>query len=185
MNNMHKTTELNTERLLLRPFAASDSEALYAYAKNPNVGPNAGWKPHASQKESTTILKELFLNRREIWAIVMKKENLLIGSIGLHSDNKRTLPDIRMVGYSLGEPYWGQGYVTEAVKAVLGYGFGPMMLELISAYCYPDNAGSQRVLEKCGFHREGIIKRAEMLFDGQIRDHLCFSLSRRNFFTAD
>ena len=180
---MHKPTELHTERLLLRPFTSDDAEAFYNYAKNPNVGPRAGWKPHASKKESAAILKELFLNRQGIWAIVLKKENLLIGSIGLTSDSKRTPSDVRMLGYSLDEPCWGRGYTTEAVKAVLGYGFGPMMLALISAYSYPDNAGSQRVLEKCGFSREGTIRRAEKLYDGQIRDLICFSVSRHDFFT--
>jgi putative acetyltransferase len=58
-----------------------------------------------------------------------------------------------MIGYAIGEDYWGKGFATEAVLAVLRFGFEELGLDLISAYCYPFNKRSQRVFEKCGIYR--------------------------------
>lgn len=66
--------------------------------------------------------------------------------------------------------------MTEALRAVTEYGFERMSLDLISATCYPDNARSRRVLEKCGFAYEGRLHRAELLWNGEVRDHLLFYL---------
>lgn len=66
--------------------------------------------------------------------------------------------------------------MTEALRAVTEYGFERMSLDLISATCYPDNARSRRVLEKCGFAYEGRLHHAELLWNGEVRDHLLFYL---------
>lgn len=166
--------DLYTNRLLLRPFREDDAEALYEYSKGPNVGPNAGWKPHESLTESADILRVAFLNQPSVWAIVRQTDGRLMGSCGMIHDPKRENEAVRMLGYAIGEDYWGCGYMTEAVGAVLRAGFCEMGLELISATCYPDNTRSRRVLEKCGFEYEGTLHRAEKLYNGQIKDHLCF-----------
>ena len=80
---------LETERLLLRGFTTEDAAELYEYAKNPNVGPHAGWKPHESIEESLEIITDLFLVKYHIWAIVDKASGKMIGSIGLEEDSKR------------------------------------------------------------------------------------------------
>ena len=90
-----------------------------------------------------------------------------------------------MLGYWLDEKYWGQGFMSEAVKSVLNYGFTQMGLHLITANCYPHNQRSQRVLQKNGFIYEGLLHQAELMYNGQIYDHLCYylensSLSRKN-----
>ncbi|MGI6181477.1 MAG: GNAT family N-acetyltransferase [Agathobaculum sp.] len=169
--------ELKTARLLLRPFRADDTEALYAYSKDEPVGRNAGWKPHESLLESNDILHLVFLDQPSVWAIERKADGRMIGSIGLIADSKREYGSVRSLGYALGVDYWGQGFMTEAVQAVLRYGFGPMSLDLITATCYPDNPASRRVLEKCGFRYEGTLHRAELLYNGEIKDHLCFYLT--------
>ena len=81
---------IETERLKLTPWTSSkdDAEGLYAYAKDPDVGPNAGWKPHASVEESAEIIRELFLPN-EVWAIRDKENGKIIGSIGLEPDRRR------------------------------------------------------------------------------------------------
>jgi len=94
-------------------------------------------------------------------------------------------PHARMLGYWLKEECWGQGFMTEAVQSVLNYGFIQMNLHLITANCYPHNQRSQRVLEKNGFIYEGRLHQAELMYNGQIYDHLCYylenpSLSRKN-----
>jgi len=64
---------LETERLILRRFRETDLDDFNEYAKNPNVGPNAGWKPHESKEESMEILKQ-FIDSKEVWAIVEKAQ---------------------------------------------------------------------------------------------------------------
>lgn len=172
--------ELSTARLTLRPFREDDTEALYAYSKDEAVGRNAGWKPHESLMESSDILHLVFLDQPSVWAIERKSDKRLLGSVGLIADSKRQYGSARSLGYALGVDYWGQGYMTEAVRAVLRCGFGPMSLDLISATCYPDNPASRRVLEKCGFVYEGMLHRAELLYNGEIKDHLCFCLTRED-----
>lgn len=167
---------LTTERLTLRPFREDDVEALYAYSKDEEVGRNAGWKPHESLLESSDILHLVFLNQSSVWAIERQTDRRLMGSIGLITDSARQYGSARSLGYALGIDYWGQGYMTEAVRAAVRFGFGQMGLDLISATCYPDNPASRRVLEKCGFQYEGVLHRAELLYNGQVKDHLCFYL---------
>ena len=81
---------IETERLLLRPWRLEDAADMYAYAKNPNVGPNAGWKPHESVEESKAILESWIHSDEEedIWAIVPKETGRACGSIGLHQDGR-------------------------------------------------------------------------------------------------
>ena len=98
-----------------------------------------------------------------------------MGSIGLITDSARQYGSARSLGYALGIRYWGQGYMTEAVRAVIRFGFEKMSLDVISATCYPDNLASRRVLEKCGFQYEGTLHRAEMLYNGRSRITCTFS----------
>ena len=167
---------LTTERLTLRPFREDDVEALYAYSKDEAVGRNAGWKPHESLLESSDILHLVFLGQSSVWAIERQSDRRLMGSIGLITDSARQYGSSRSLGYALGVDYWGQGYMTEAVREAIRFGFRQMGLDLISATCYPDNPASRRVLEKCGFQYEGTLHRAELLYSGQVKDHLHFYL---------
>ncbi len=168
---------LTTPRLTLRPFREDDVQALYDYSKDEAVGRNAGWKPHESLLESSDILHLVFLDQPAVWAIERTADRKLMGSVGLIVDCARQYGSARSLGYALGVDYWGQGYMTEAVREVLRYGFREMMLDLVSATCYPKNARSRRVLEKCGFEYEGTLRRAELLYNGEIEDHLHFCLT--------
>ena len=106
------------------------------------------------------MLHLMFLDQPTVWAIERRGDGRLMGSIGLIADSARQYGSVRSVGYSLGTAYWGRGYMTEALRAVTEYGFERMSLDLISATCYPDNARSRRVLEKCGFAYEGCTVRS-------------------------
>lgn len=171
---------LHTDRLLLRRFYFSDLDDLFEYAKNPSVGPNAGWRPHKSKRESLMVLRQ-FINSGEVWAIVYKDNNKVIGSIGLHEDQKRSYKKARRIGYALNEKYWGKGIATEATKRVLKYGFEIMNLDIITVYHYPHNQRSKRVIEKCGFKYEGILRKASILYDGNICDEVCYSMTKNEY----
>lgn len=173
MNN-----ELRTERLLLRPFAETDLEAFFLCCQNPHLGDNAGWKPHETMEESREILHQVFIGQENIWAVIRQEDQRLIGSIGIIPDPKRENPQALMLGYWLDENFWGKGYMTEATKVVLKYGFEQLNLSIITANCYPHNKRSQKVLEKQGFEYEGVLHQAEVSYDGQLLDHLCYYLRK-------
>lgn len=171
---------IETDRLILDQWRKKDAQDLYDYAKNPNVGPNAGWKPHADVKESKKIIKTIFMPN-QVWAIRDKITGIVIGSIGFEPDKYRAGIKSKEMGYSLSEAYWGKGVMTEAAKSVIHYGFKQMQLEMITITTGPDNKRSQSVIKKCGFTYEGTLRRAYKVFDGTHRDVLCHSLMREEY----
>ena len=174
-------SEITLERLVLRPIVLTDAQAIFEYSRRPLVGPNAGWKPHESIEETLDIMKMMFLEQETVWGIVIKETGDLIGTIGLIDDPKRENPSAKMVGYAMSDLHWGRGYMTEAVRGAIQHGFEKCGFTLISAYCYPENARSKRVIEKCGFVYEGTLRLAEQLFTGEVRDNMCFSLTAMQY----
>jgi len=172
---------LETERLIIRRFRKEDLDDFYEYPRNPNVGPNAGWKPHSSKQESREILRH-FINNPSVWALVDKSTNKVIGSIGLHEDRKRDHQNAKMLGYVLAEPYWGKGLMTEAAKRMIKYAFEELRIDLLSVYHYPHNQRSKRVIEKCGFHYEGTLRQASTIYNGNIYDDVCYSLTKEEYY---
>lgn len=174
---------IETERLLLTPWTTdeTDVEGLYAYAKNPNVGPNAGWSPHASLEESKEIIETLFLPN-EVWAIREKESGKIMGSIGLEPDRRRENVKSLEMGYSLGEEYWGHGYMTEAAHAVMDYAFNELDIVVMAICTGPENKRSQRVIEKCGFKFEGIQRKGYHIYDGSDRDNMVYSILREEYY---
>lgn len=144
---------LHTERLLLRPWNKADAEGLYEYAKDPELGPIAGWPPHQSIEESRNVIQN-FLTGKECYAICEKENGKAIGSIELklngHTDMTERDDECEL-GYWLGKPYWGRGYMSEAAKELLRHGFED--LGMITIWCgyYDGNSKSKRVQEKVGF----------------------------------
>ena len=143
---------IETERLILTPWTESreDAEGLYAYAKDPDVGPNAGWKPHESIEESAMIIKEMFIPETT-WAIREKETGKIVGSIGLMPDRRREDVNSREMGYSLAKDCWGKGYMTEAVNKVVSVCFEDLMLNRVEAGVIPTNVASKNVMKKIGF----------------------------------
>jgi len=142
-----------TERLILHPWAEADAGSLYEYAKDDRVGPSAGWPPHTSVENSLEIIRTV-LSEPETYAVCLKGDNRAIGSIGLMvgAQSNLHLPDTEgEIGYWIGVPFWGQGLIPEAVRALIRYAFEDLHLQALWC-CYADGNGkSRRVQEKCGF----------------------------------
>lgn len=175
---------LETERLRLTMFSLDDAEDLYDYAKNPNVGPHAGWAPHKDVKESEEIIKTLFLPA-EAWAIRLKTSGKVIGSIALEHDKFRPDANSKEMGYSLSEEYWHKGIMTEAAQEVIRFGFDELGLDQIGICTGNANRRSQRVIEKCGFKYEGTIRRTYKIYDGTLRDSRVYSLLKEERKSTD
>lgn len=144
---------LKTRRLLLRPWEDNDAYSLFTYAKDPSVGPIAGWPPHQNLDESKEIIRTVF-HKEETYAICLKEENIPIGAIDLkmfgNSDLAQNEKECEL-GYWLGKPYWGQGLVPEAAMELLRHAFIDLGMEKVWCGYYDGNIKSKRVQEKCGF----------------------------------
>lgn len=171
---------LETERLILRPFTEDDAEGLYAYASHPEVGPWAGWKPHASVEESRTVIREIFLPADTL-AVVRKSDGRLIGSAGFVGKHRKELGlPSEEVGYSLARDCWGQGLIPEAVEEILRHSFEDLGYQAIWAAYYDGNRKSKRVMQKCGMtYRLSRIEPVEQL--GETRLAHYFAITRREW----
>mgnify|MGYP003295727081 CR=1 FL=1 len=142
---------LETERLILRPWEESDAESLYEYAKDPRVGPIAGWPVHTSVENSLEIIRTVF-SAEETYAVCLKSDNRAIGSIGIHFQTDMTDdPGEAEIGYWIGVPFWGRGLIPEAVRELTRHAFDD--LHLVRLWCgyFDGNEKSKRAQEKCGF----------------------------------
>ncbi len=169
---------LETPRLILRPVNIDDAEDIYEYAHDLRVGPDAGWVPHNDIDETKSVIIHNLCNPESgiVLALELKSSGKMIGSVGLHPEIHRNNPYARMLGYVLNADYWGNGYVPEAARALIDYGFKEMDLDLISCLCYDYNQRSRRVIEKLGFTLEGTIHEAEFRYDGRLLNHECYYL---------
>ena len=146
---------IETDRLILRPWKVSDAVSLYEHAKNPNVGPMAGWPVHTDEEESFQVIREV-LCAEENYAVVVKaqNDNCAVGSVGLMlgaASNLGIGADEAEIGYWIGEPFWGQGLIPEAVNALLRHAFVDLGVPVVWCGFFDGNEKSRRVNEKCGF----------------------------------
>ena len=141
----------------------SDAECLYHFAKNPNVGPIAGWPPHESVEYSLNIIKTVF-SKKETYAVV--KDNIPIGCVGLlfHPDTNHWWGDNSAeLGYWIAEQYWGNNYATEASEFLIKRAFDKLNVNQIFATYRCENYRSKRVLEKLGFKYYGELNNIDYL----------------------
>lgn len=178
--------EIQTRRLLLRPWCLEDLDDFNAFAKSPEVGPNAGWRPHSSLHESLEILKT-FVGNEEVNAIVLKENGRVVGSFGLHKDRlyHEGMGPGREVGYVLARECWGRGLMPEAVRRAQQYAFEEMNLAFLSVAHFPFNTRSSRVIQKCGFRYEKTLPGSYMDYRGIKMDEVCYVLTREDYFAAE
>ena len=144
---------LYTERLILRKIEVEDFSSLVSYANNQKISdriiniPFPFREPDAAFRMSY-IVQGFKKGIRYVFAIIDKSKSVLIGEISLNLDASKKKAEL---GYWLGEPFWGHGIMTEALGAVLGFGFGKLDLDWIFASTSDNNIGSIKVLEKHKF----------------------------------
>ena len=144
---------IKTERLMLRKWKETDAESLFEYAKDPEVGLIAGWPPHGSKEVSLDVIKNV-LNGAECYAICEKENGKAIGSIELKLNGHTDMTDRDdecELGYWLGKPFWGRGYMPEAAREIIRHGFEDLGMNTIWCGYYEGNQKSKRVQEKLGF----------------------------------
>lgn len=169
---------LRTERLQLRSLSLKDSDTIYSYFSNPEMTKYYGMEPFQSRLEADKFIKDFLddYNMLFRWAIVEKSTNKLIGTCGFHAISEKHLR--AEIGYEIEVEHWGKGYATEAIRALVHYGFDSMKFQRIGANVYPENVGSRKVLEKVGFTHEGML-RSYLFQGGCFHDANVFSILKK------
>lgn len=171
---------IETRRLILRPLTMADDEAIYAYGKDPEVTKYVLFETHASIEDSRIFISSVldsYANATEpsTLAIVIKSENLLIGTIGYLNWEK--IHKRIEIGYASAREHWNKGYTTEAAQALVDHLFRTTDLVRIEARCEPENIGSWQVMEKIGMRCEGILRK-HVFANGRHRDMKLYSILR-------
>ena len=151
---------LETERLLLKLMTAGDLNFVFRHFSNPDVYRYLVDEEPVTTREQAHEIVDFYVrpsgktfNR---WVLSLKSEKRPIGTCGYHHWHKNHYR--AEIGYDLEPESWRQGLMTEALEAVIGFGFEKMELNRISAMVHPGNKGSIHLLEKLGFGKEGLLR---------------------------
>ncbi|TKC15516.1 GNAT family N-acetyltransferase [Robertmurraya kyonggiensis] len=173
---------LETNRLVLRKVTKDDAEDILKYLSDEEVMKYYGLDPFETIEDvmdEISWYQSIFENKTGIrWGISLKEQGKMIGSCGFHnrvSQHSRT-----EIGFELSQEYWGQGIAGEAIGAILQYSFEHMDLNRIEALIEPPNLPSQKLVEKQGFVREGLLRQYEYT-SGKFDDLYMYSMLKQDF----
>ena len=151
--------EIETERLRMRAFRDEDLDAYAAMCADPEVMRHIGTGNTLTRGESwrsmAAMLGHWVLRGYGMWALERKSDGVLVGRAGFLDPPE--WPGFE-VGWSLGRPYWGHGYATEAARAALDHAFRVLRRERVLSLIRPDNASSIRVAERIGERHVGEVQ---------------------------
>ncbi len=181
-------TELNpetllTERLTIRLLTESDVPALFgifSHAEVMRYWSYPAWTDIAQSRRMVLDCQEGY-RTGSAWQLGIERraDSLLIGTCTLHSFHVASRR--AEIGYALGRPYWGSGYMCEALGALLNYAFHTLNLNRLEADIDPRNHASAKILERLGFTREGHM-RERWIVNGEVEDTWWYGLLRREWF---
>ena len=174
--------DLMTPWLRLRRLTMRDAQDIFRYSRDPEVARHVLWDAHRTVGDSRAYLRYMLRRYRghepASWGIEYLETGRIIGTIGfmwIQEDNNAA-----EVGYSLARDCWGKGIMTEALRAVLQYGFDEMNLNRIEAQHETTNPASGAVMRKCGMQKEGTLR--QRLFNkGRYVDVDLYAILRRDY----
>lgn len=147
---------IETQRLVLRPLELGDADALFAHASDPEVSKWMAWDPHKDRAETVAFLERMIAAREAGtsvgWAIVIDgKPAGVISLDGITWQFRAWRVDRAEMGYWLGKPFWGHGYMSEAATSALRFAFEMLGLHKVTIGCVEGNEPSRAIIEKLGF----------------------------------
>ena len=150
--------EIHTARMLLRKPRATDAQLMFtAYAQDPAVTRYLMWRPHANIAQTRTVIDRFLIEWEKqegfCWFLFTNDTGEMIGSIAARPENNGF-----NLGFLLARAYWGNGYMPEAIAAVVAWAFTESWVSRVSAACDMENHASARALEKAGFVRERVLQ---------------------------
>lgn len=174
----------DTDRLIIRGWQQDDYLDMYEFNSDEKVNPNAGCSVIKDMEKIKNSL-ESFISQNLSFAIVLKAENKVIGTIGMDEITPdKSLIDLkqRYIGYRLNSNYWGKGYATEAAQYFIKYLFENLYLDLIWSSHFDFNEKSKRVIEKCGFHYKFSRNKIVKALDNRTITELFYNLTKDEFY---
>jgi RimJ/RimL family protein N-acetyltransferase len=168
--------ELRDDTIVLRPWRMDDAPAVFSACQDPSISNAIAWVPWPyTREDAQAYVRECVESGddRYPFAIVDAETGELIGSIDMSLDAQRHRGHI---GYWVAEPARGRGVATRALRLLATWSFEGLELQRLELVTDPDNVASQRVAEKVGFEREGVLRAHLRRHDGRIRDSVMFSL---------
>ena len=170
---------LETERLLLRKIVPGDAAALYAIFSDDEVTRYYDLGTMTDPADAETMVRRLAARTKHgqaiRWGIVRKQDRAFVGTCGFHFQAAGFKAEI---GYDLSRNYWHQGYMSEALRAMLAYGFETLELNYLEPKLLPGNQIHAPFLPRHGFTEEGVLREYAFI-KGQYHDLRFFSLLRR------
>ena len=180
MNFREYRTDIVTERLRLRRWSLQDMPGFLLFAADPEVMMAAGAKPVLSPDEAHA---ELLRNVDDAfsYAITLRETGEIVGKITYQRDRARYNVHSLSIGYELARRYWGNGYMTEALRAMVRHAFEDMQADLVAVSHFVGNERSRRVIERAGFLLDGVMPCAFRRFDDRIFDEANYSILREEY----
>lgn len=165
---------------ILRPWKASDINSLIKYANNWNIAKNlTNQFPHPYTIQDGKAFIEYATKDEPIHIFAIEVNQEAVGGIGIHPQSDIFIKNAE-IGYWLGEPFWGHGIVSKAIKQIIQFGFSTFDIERIFARPYGTNFASQKILEKNNFLLEG--RYNNILYkNGEYLDELIYAIRRSNW----
>lgn len=178
---MRNFPRLTTERLVLRQLTLADAPAVFDYFRLDDVTEYYDLESFTELRQAEELIgrwNERFERQAGIrWGIALKSDDRIIGTCGYHGWSKEHAK--AEIGYELTPACWRQGIMSEALAAIIPYGFESMGLNRIQAFIDQDNAGSRNVLEKAGLREEGLLR--DYFFEkGRFVDAVLFAKLKRD-----
>jgi ribosomal-protein-alanine N-acetyltransferase len=183
-----KFPEIRTKQLVLRQPTMKDVEWYFEFFSRPEIvwggGEAAPKNMVVARKEFKEYLVDIYRKRRGFrWIVTLKGDSHPIGSLGFYNwDRPRSYQ--AEIGYDLAMEHWGKGLMTEAMKAVIDFGFEKMELNRIEVYIMPRNRRSIRLVKRLGFRREGLLRQRYFDEFGNFTDDILFSMLRDDWMTV-
>jgi ribosomal-protein-alanine N-acetyltransferase len=176
---------IETERLVLREITLDDAEWYLEHFSRKEVVEGQGFPApeslEAAKKELETFIVGVFRERMGFrWGITLKGSRRLIGSLGFYRWVQPT-GHMAEMGYDLQADHWSKGIMSEAMNAVIDFGFERMKLNRIEATAMPHNVRSRRLLERLGFKMEGVFRQRGFNEKGEPVDDIMFSMLRSDW----
>ena len=142
--------KLVSERIIIREFSYNDLDDYFEFAKNPYVGPMAGWKPVPSKDVARQILAKYMLYK-DVFAICLKENNRVIGTMSIYDTGLRKYNKVKQLGFSLNYDYWNQGIGTRLFQEVIKIAESNEQLLQMGLEFIEGNTRARALYEKNGF----------------------------------
>jgi ribosomal-protein-alanine N-acetyltransferase len=173
------------DRIILRDQVADDLDAMHQWLGDPETSCFLSW---ATRSREETLLhlaegiREQSKEARQKYylTMVLKSDGAVIGDAGIDVKKRGPGGGEGEIGFFLIKRYWGRGYATEAARLVIDYGFSQLGLHRITASCLAANAASERVMQKCGMVKEGVLRKSDFRL-GEWQDRSIYSILREEW----